>query len=133
MLGAVALVAGGARNHAGWACLTGRRVAQNGDTPLHIASFVGNERVIEALLAAKADVHAKDDVRGGTVAWRARGVRRGGSVLLLWFQFSPERKPQPPNPQFVNSDIPTPIYQPHTLSIHRKDLSLKPQPWTSKS
>ena len=106
---------------------------QEQKTPLHHAASCGNEAVIEALLAAKADVNAKNWVRGGKVAERARGVRRGGSVLLLWFQFSPERKPQPPNPQFVNSDIPTPIYQPHTLSINRKDLSLKPQPWTSKS
>ena len=64
-------------------------MAQGGDTPLHKAAVCGvwrgNEAVIEALLAAKADINAKDDVRGGKVAWRARGVRRGGSVLMLWF------------------------------------------------
>ena len=43
MLGAVASVAGGARNHAEWAWLTGRRVAQKGRTPLHVAAGVNPE------------------------------------------------------------------------------------------
>ena len=93
-------------------------MAQEGETPLHKASDV---EVIKAHLAAKADVHAKDDVRGGKVAWRARGVRRGGSVLLLWFSVLtlrflkdpiPESLPQPsartPNPRSVNLDPRTP-------------------------
>ena len=117
-LGALASVAGGARTHAGWAWLTGRRVAQVGDTPLHKAAQSSFEADIEALLAAKADVNAKNDVRGGKVAWRARGVRRGGSVLLLWSSVltlrllkDPIREPlpqpsarTPPHPRSVNSD-----------------------------
>ena len=92
---------GVARTHAGWAWLTGRRVVQNGDTPLHTASAAlrGNEAVIEALLAAKADVNAKNDVRGGRVAWRARGVRRVGSVLLLWFSVLTLRLLKDPIPE----------------------------------
>ena len=85
MLGELASVAGGARTHAGWAWLTGRRLAQEGDTPLHVASVCGRGAEIKALLAAEADVNAKDRVRGGRVAERARWVRRAGSVLLLWF------------------------------------------------
>jgi len=65
-LGALASVAGGARTHAGWAWLTGRRVAQVGDTPLHTVAEYGDYdlEAIEALLAAKADVNAKNAVRG---------------------------------------------------------------------
>ena len=81
----MASVAGGATTHAGWAWLTEGRVAQVGDTPLHKAAEYGEEELIEALLAAKADVNAKNEVRGGKVAWKARGVRREGSVILLWF------------------------------------------------
>jgi len=39
-------------------------VAQNGRTPLHMAAVRGDKAVIEALLAAEADVNAKDEVRG---------------------------------------------------------------------
>ena len=60
-------------------------MAQVGDTPLHKAAEDCDVEVIEALLAAKADVNAKNEVRGGKVAWKARGVRREGSVILLWF------------------------------------------------
>ena len=35
------------------------RPDSNGSTPLHLASFFGNQDVIEILLAANADVHAK--------------------------------------------------------------------------
>ena len=80
-------------------------MVQNGDTPLHTASAAeeGME-VIEALLAAKADVNAKNDVRGGEVAWRARGVRRVGSVLLLRFSVLTLRRLKDP--------IPEPLLQP---------------------
>ena len=114
MLGALASVAGGARTHAGWAWLTGRRVAQNGDTPLNIAAMHGRDARIQALLA---EVDAKDRVRGGRVAERVRGVRRAGSVLLLWFLVLtlrllkdpfPEPLTQPsartPNPRGVNPE-----------------------------
>ena len=113
-LGALASVAGGATTHAGWAWLTGRRVAQVGDTPLHKASAAEwhtaayfdewGWSAIEVLLAAKADVNAKNDVRGGEVAWRARGVRRVGSVLLLWFAFLTLR--------LLKDPIPEPLLQP---------------------
>jgi len=39
-------------------------VAQDEMTPLHDAAWMGNESVIRALVAAKADLHAKDKVRG---------------------------------------------------------------------
>ena len=85
-------------------------MAQVGDTPLHKASAAlrGMEYIkmeyIEALLAAKADVNAKNDVRGGKVAERARGVRRVGSVLLLRFAFLTLRRLKDP--------IPEPLLQP---------------------
>ena len=66
MLGALASVAGGAQNHAEWVWLTGRRAEQMKDTPLHeAAQNNGKEAAIKALLAAKADVHAKNNVRVG--------------------------------------------------------------------
>ena len=108
-------------------------MAQVGDTPLHkaLAHRYQDEAVIEALLAAKADVNAKNDVRGGKVAWRARGVRRGGSVLLLRPSVLtlgllkdpiPEPLPQPsvrtpPHPRSVNPD-------PRTLN----SCTLNPRP-----
>jgi hypothetical protein len=63
MLGGLASVADGARNHAEW--LTGRRVAQEEKTPLDLAASNGHEAAIEALVAAKADVHAEDEARVG--------------------------------------------------------------------
>jgi hypothetical protein len=65
MLGALAWVSRGARNQADCACLTGSRVLQGELTPLHAASVNGKVEAIQALLAAKADVHAKAEVRGG--------------------------------------------------------------------
>ena len=40
------------------------RSPQNGKTPLHLAVTNGNASVVEQLLAAKADMEAKDKVRG---------------------------------------------------------------------
>jgi hypothetical protein len=82
MLGAAASVASGARNHAEWAWLTGRRVAQWGMTPLHSAAQNGHEAAIKALVAAKADVNAKDQVRYGRRggAEREKGVGVGSVV-----------------------------------------------------
>ena len=61
----MASVASGARNHAEWAWLTGRYVVQKGWTPLHQAAENGHEAAIKALVAAKADVRGKNEVRGG--------------------------------------------------------------------
>ena len=56
---------GGARSCAerGGACLTAA-APQFGHTPLHLAAMLGHAAVAEQLLAAKADVVAKDGVRG---------------------------------------------------------------------
>ena len=46
-------------------CLPDRcRAPQDGDTPLHFAAACGHAAVAEQLLAAKADVEAKDTVMG---------------------------------------------------------------------
>ena len=87
MFGALASGAGGAGNHAAWAWLTASRVAQNGMTPLHWAATRGRDAAIRALVAAKADVHAKTDVR---VGGRGRlgvqvGRGRGVCIVILWF------------------------------------------------
>ena len=76
MLGRVAWVAGGADHHAEWAWLTGSRVVQHGWTPLHFAADNGHEAVIKALVAAKADVRAKERVRGGVLGGRGGRRRR---------------------------------------------------------
>jgi hypothetical protein len=39
-------------------------LAQAAQTLLHVAATNGHDSVIKALVAAKADVHAKDKVRG---------------------------------------------------------------------
>ena len=89
ILGALASVAGGARNHLGWAWLTGSRVAQYGDTALHDAAGNGHDAAITTLLAAKADIHAKNKVRGegGAEGVEARGVL-GSLIYRLGLDFS---------------------------------------------
>ena len=53
-------------------CLPDRcRAPQAGDTPLHEAAYAGHAAVAEQLLAAKADVGAKNQVMG------EGGQRRG--------------------------------------------------------
>ena len=77
-----------------------------------------HESAVKALLAAKADVHAKNEVRVGEGAVRARGVRRGDCVVLLWFRFGflnlrllkdPIREPQAQaytqNPDALNVSV----------------------------
>ena len=80
IVGGLASDAGGARNHAEWAWLTESRVVQFGRTPLHIAAQEGQTAAIKALVAAKADVHAKDSVRGG--CWEGE---RGGGVWSVFY------------------------------------------------
>ena len=56
-----------------------RRVAQIGHTPLHMAAMHDEKAVIKALLAAEADVNAKDEVRG------EGGLEgEGGAAWVLW-------------------------------------------------
>ena len=88
-LGALASVAGGARNHLGWAWLTGSRAAQDGSTALHLAAFNGHGAAITKLLAAKADIHATDEVRGegGAEGLVARGVL-GSLICSFGLDFS---------------------------------------------
>jgi len=82
MLEATVLVAGRTRIYAEWAWLTGRRVAQGRNTPLHSAARNGHEAAIKALVAAKADVNAKDQVRYGRRGGSERGKGVGvGSVF----------------------------------------------------
>ena len=85
MLGGLKSVAGGTRNHAGWAWLTGSRVVQHGNTPLHLAAVNGHEAAIKLLVAAKADLHVKANVRGGVLGGRGGGRRRV-CMLLLWLR-----------------------------------------------
>ena len=63
------------------------RVPQHGLTPLHHAAVLGEWAPVEALLAARANKEAKDDVRGGRGGVQARPVSRGRVVLLEWFGF----------------------------------------------
>ena len=81
MLEATVLVAGRTRFYAEWAWLTGRRVAQKGETPLHHAAIEGHEAAIKALMAAEADVNAKDQVRDGRRGSAEREKRVGVGFL----------------------------------------------------
>ena len=55
-------------------------MAQYGLTPLHRAAQCGKEIAIKALVTAKADVHAKTDVRVG----KGGGSRLGGRGRGAW-------------------------------------------------
>ena len=59
---------------------------QGGETPLHRAARAGHAAVAGQLLAAKADVEAKDEVRGqeecGVRIGRGRGAARTSSGHL---------------------------------------------------
>jgi len=50
--------------------MTDSRVAQDGKTPLHFSADKTGDGLIKALVAAKADVDAKDKVRGGVLGGR---------------------------------------------------------------
>jgi ankyrin repeat protein len=54
-------------------------VAQDGETPLHLAASSGHEAAIKALVEAKADVHAKIMVRGVVLEGQ------GGAASGLYF------------------------------------------------
>ena len=59
-------------------------MAQSGSTPLHLAASSGREAAITALLAAKADVLAENDVRVGE---GRGGGGEGGGVhcnIVVW-------------------------------------------------
>ena len=83
MAGALAWVASGTRHQADWAWLMGSRVVQMGSTPMHRAASQGQEEAIRALVAAKADVHAKDKVKGGGILNRTRGGFFFSSIIIV--------------------------------------------------
>ena len=67
-------------NHGGGgSSLTGSRVPQDERTPVHVAANQGHAAVVGALLAAKADKEAKDQVKGGGWCRVSRG-----RVLVVW-------------------------------------------------
>ena len=55
----------GTNHGGGGAWLTGSRVPQNGETPLHLAAVSGHEAIVGAILKAGTDKDAKDQVRRG--------------------------------------------------------------------
>ena len=55
---------------------------QDESTALHNAAWEGHKETVLALLQAGADVHAKDEVRGGLVS-----VMFGGLFLCVSLQF----------------------------------------------
>jgi hypothetical protein len=59
----------------GWA-LTRGGAPQNGWTPLHCAAIKGHPEVARALLEARADITAKDNVSGRWVGMRRAGDSR---------------------------------------------------------
>ena len=71
----------GTNHGGGGAWLTGSRVPQDGNTPLHLAADNGHAAFVGALLAAKADKEAKENVRGGGGCRASRG--RAGVVWAL--------------------------------------------------
>jgi hypothetical protein len=95
MFGALASVAGGAGTHVEWAWLTGSRLAQYGMTPLYWAASSCTDAAIRALVEAKADVNANDDVRvgdggGGRLEGRGEGAEWGLHCTILLWEFEPE-------------------------------------------
>jgi hypothetical protein len=53
-----------------------------GATALHVAAFLGHRAIVELLLAAGADINARDDTFGGTPAgWAIEPLRERGALL----------------------------------------------------
>jgi hypothetical protein len=53
-----------------------------GATALHVAAFNGHRAIVELLLAAGADINARDDIYGGTPAgWAIEPLRERGALL----------------------------------------------------
>ena len=80
----LASVAGGTRNQACGAWLTGGLVAQVGQTPLHYAAYQGEDEAIDLLLHAFSDIRTKDKVRWGE-GEKVLGGRAGGGGLTSSF------------------------------------------------
>jgi len=80
-------------------------VAQNGDTPLHIADAVYyGVTMVETLLAAKADVNAKNEVRGEDDLEGEGGAAWGFCVTVVVFSFDPEAVERP-TPGTIDSTV----------------------------
>jgi len=96
-------------SHAEWAWLTGSRVVQDECTPLHVAAQNGHTTAIKALVAAKADVHAKDSVRRG--CWEGEG----GDSVGFGFVSSSNLKPWTLDPNAFNERALTPDPDPNVV------------------
>ena len=70
-------------------------MAQHGVTALHYAARNGHDAAITTLLAAKADIHAKNRVRG---EGDAEGVGARGVLELLIYRFFQTAFWERPNP-----------------------------------
>ncbi|KAJ1475622.1 ankyrin repeat-containing domain protein [Baffinella frigidus] len=58
-------------------------ILKGGRTPLHHAAYWGHKAAIEALLAAKADVHAQSDCGETPLHWAARMGQEAAIKALL--------------------------------------------------
>lgn len=57
---------------------------ETGATALHVAAFHGHRAIVEALLAAGADVNARDGTHGATPAgWAIHTLREHGALLAI--------------------------------------------------
>ena len=55
---------------------------QHGDTPLHVAAGMGHVAVVGALLAAKANIEAKNTVRGGGRGGASKASQSGAGRFI---------------------------------------------------
>jgi ankyrin repeat protein len=57
---------------------------ETGATALHVAAFHGHRAIVDLLLAAGADVNARDDTHGATPAgWAIHPLREHGALLAI--------------------------------------------------